>query len=679
MRFGLLASITVGSSLVFALPALAEDDAFGVGSGADGSIVVTSPMVVNDCVELVANTSGPLLSTGATNGKFGPGDLVAIYTATGKTPVPTTLPEIQQPLMFQGTQLGHLELGRIASVTPTSITLTKPLVVGVSAKVTQIVRVPEYSTVDISGAGVIQAPPWDGLSGGIVAFLASGSVHVGGLGIDASGRGFRGGVATSGQTSPGDSTSLDADPSANLENARKGEGFGLDVFGPLFIGRGNRLNGGGGGNSFHAGGGGGANGGKGGLGGNATSGAIVGGFGGVSLEYDLATQLLFGGGGGAGHATTASSTDGGAGGGVVLVRAALMQIEGPIRANGATPPLATAAGGGGGGAGGNVALRVSSDLACGPGALIQARGAYGGKVSALEGPGGGGAGGRILLQAEAIGATCVPDVDGGFQGTNIAGMVNGAAPGTSGAFKKLPSGFCGVDGDCPTGELCDFDLDTCDPSADLDADGVLNVDDNCPHDENPTQEDTDMDGVGDACEPPVEPMADADGDGEPDASDNCPATPNADQADSDGDGIGDACEPVVGCTSDPECGDDVSGMICVDSQCVRGCRGASGNGCPADQICSSADASPGTCSPSETTSSSATGGGDPDGITVHGSGVACVMSASSERAPLAEALVALGVALALVRRRRRADGAELVSPGSRPTLPASLAKETRSR
>ena len=39
-------------------------------------------------------------------------------------------------------------------------------------------------------------------------------------------------------------------------------------------------------------------------------------------------------------------------------------------------------------------------------------------------------------------------------------------------------------------------------SADRDGDGVLDVDDNCPDDANPGQEDTDLDGMGDACDPP---------------------------------------------------------------------------------------------------------------------------------------------------------------------------------
>ena len=61
---------------------------------------------------------------------------------------------------------------------------------------------------------------------------------------------------------------------------------------------------------------------------------------------------------------------------------------------------------------------------------------------------------------------------------------------------------------------------------DVDADGVPDIDDNCPVNPNPDQADSDADGVGDAC-------------------DNCPVNPNPDQADSDADGVGDACDSVV--------------------------------------------------------------------------------------------------------------------------------------
>ncbi|RJQ31439.1 hypothetical protein C4572_02550 [Candidatus Parcubacteria bacterium] len=58
---------------------------------------------------------------------------------------------------------------------------------------------------------------------------------------------------------------------------------------------------------------------------------------------------------------------------------------------------------------------------------------------------------------------------------------------------------------------------------DIDGDTILNINDNCPLNDNPLQEDSDNDSIGDTC-------------------DNCPATANRYQEDADGDGTGDACE-----------------------------------------------------------------------------------------------------------------------------------------
>lgn len=70
---------------------------------------------------------------------------------------------------------------------------------------------------------------------------------------------------------------------------------------------------------------------------------------------------------------------------------------------------------------------------------------------------------------------------------------------------------------------------------DIDADGIIDEEDNCVHVPNPEQSDIDNDGAGDECD------EDIDGDGVPNPDDNCVRTANNDQLDSDRDGVGDAC------------------------------------------------------------------------------------------------------------------------------------------
>ena len=104
----------------------------------------------------------------------------------------------------------------------------------------------------------------------------------------------------------------------------------------------------------------------------------------------------------------------------------------------------------------------------------------------------------------------------------------------------------------PAGQADVFGFQVIVENVDTDGDGVDDDDDLCSRVPDPGQQDTDGDGLGDACDP------DDDGDGVDDDDDTCRLIPNADQRDTDGDGLGDACDPD----------DDNDGVPDEDDNCV---------------------------------------------------------------------------------------------------------------
>ena len=129
---------------------------------------------------------------------------------------PTGFAAGQQVLIIQiqGMGAGTYEFGQIASVSGNTIFLQQNLAnsyyVGGSSNA-QVINVPQYQDVTVQSGGEVTAHSWDGSTGGIIAFQASGIITVNGTisingsngssvtnttGGGATGGGFRGGNAT---------------------------------------------------------------------------------------------------------------------------------------------------------------------------------------------------------------------------------------------------------------------------------------------------------------------------------------------------------------------------------------------------------------------------------------------------------------------------------------------------
>ena len=410
---------------MWAVPSWAENDTFGLGTGRDGELTVsTTGVVVNSYAQVIDPLvpGDTVIHVRAASG-FEAGRLILVHQTTGLVPVPSSGSSTNITLnTTTSSSVGLWELARISGVSSDAsglnLTLSKPLVNSYASSVSQVVAVPEYTSVRIESTGSIVASPWNGSVGGFVAFLVQGTLSSDGL-ISAKGAGFRGGAYVKDSSGTKGCSGLDE---TAPKGAQKGEGITLS-YGPTSTGRGNMSTGGGGGVCFKAGGGGGSNGRKGGQGGYSHSsldGARdVGGLGGTDVSYIPLERFIFGGGGGAGHGTDGTGGGGGNGGGIVFIRAnKMIPNKGTILANGEDAKVlySLTDAGSGGGAGGVIYLRTVDISSC---ASLDASGGGGGITNAgssYVGPGGGGSGGYIVFQSTPSASTCPASVALGLSG-----------------------------------------------------------------------------------------------------------------------------------------------------------------------------------------------------------------------------------------------------------------------
>jgi uncharacterized repeat protein (TIGR01451 family) len=357
----------------------------------------------------------------------------------------------------------------------------------------QVIRLPQHSALTL--AGTVNAPYWDGQTGGVVLLDVAGALNWNGQTIDVAARGFRGAAAVQWTGTVDADTPPDFVATfASDQHATKGEGiagtprFILDAATSTRVdngggwggyangdqGRGAPGNAGGGGDNRagdrdNGGGGGGGNGGMGGYGAYGwkstgwsgtftTSDFDMRGIGGSAFGAGAPNRVVMGGGGGAGGTNDSGAdpldSSGGAGGGIVIVRAGSMTGSGSVNAAGAAGRTnALQDGAGGGGAGGSVVLMTPGG---GLGAVtVNAPGGKGGDSFLAGGvahAGGGGGAGGMVIRSGAITTNLAGAINGmtNTGDTPVGGASHGASPGAGGtstqtadsSFTTRPSAQC---------------------------------------------------------------------------------------------------------------------------------------------------------------------------------------------------------------------------------------------
>ncbi len=444
---------------------------------------------INEFTALTANaaagnaTINVAASSLNTNARFTstltPGDLIMIiqmqgaFTKTAFTPA--WIHDNTYGYVWDYVNSGNYEFAEVKSVvSATQIEINCGLKYSyTSSGKTQIVRVPRYSSLNITSTGTLTTDAWNGTIGGILVAEVDGNttVNSGGL-ISVNGLGFRGGNAV-GNNSSGDISWYSNKPNYGAE---KGEGIGSDRLIATLSNtatvsdslgkqcKGAPGNGGGGGNANNCGGGGGGNGGN--LAAYNGYGIVGSGFNAIyDLEFAGRSGLVSSGGGHGGYGTSTTTTAninsvgpnnaawgsfqrhdyGGFGGRPLDYSTGKLFLGGGGGAGHMSVGQSNGAGACGGGNGGGLIYILNYGTISGTG-TISANGANGANsfgaatilnpTQGIDGAGGAGAGGTIILQCNGTISSIITNANGGNGGNQIkSGTSNseGQGPGGGGS------------------------------------------------------------------------------------------------------------------------------------------------------------------------------------------------------------------------------------------------------
>lgn len=313
------------------------------GDGSDGALTISTNTTDAPIDSACSGTSGTN-TLSATNASFSVGQVILIHQT-------------------QGTSAGTWMRTKISGYTAGTIT-TEDLLNFSYNTGAQVLVLKQYTNVTVNSGITWTAKAWNGTVGGILGFLANGTVTITGN-IFADGKGYRGGSTTFAPAFQGEGTA----------------GIGVASASP---------NGNGGGGSGHpdqSGAG----------GGNGTQGSnnLLGwAYGGNTAGSNDLTTMVFGGGGGGGEGSGSSS--GGNGGGIIFISGVTIVVTGSITSNGLASALPSGEGSGGAGAGGSILIK-SQTATLGSNLIIANGGASTPELPPLTDRSGAGGYGRIHI------------------------------------------------------------------------------------------------------------------------------------------------------------------------------------------------------------------------------------------------------------------------------------------